>query len=289
MTTRRSTRSMLVLAAMMALPLLQAVPVSAWGPERPTYTMDSPADHPTFNSITDNRTFGDERDFVRIVEKDSGKTFTSNLEIEANKEYIVEIYYHNNASATYNDAAHNYVGVAEDTRVVSYFPEKLAAGETGQIDGMITATNADPKTVWDEARITAKEDLKIGYVEGTAKICNDWGANGTELDKKLFTSEGVFIGLNELNGLILGCEEYSGQIVYTIQTQATEEDSDPGPTPDDAEDPQADDAANKKANPEEIVDQTSKTLTAVMVILGIIVIILGIALMRSLHKRNTKR
>lgn len=283
MTTRRS---ILVLAALITLSFLQTVPVSAWGPERPTYTMSSPADHPTFNSITDNSTFGDERDFVRIVEKGSGKAFTSDLEIEANKEYIVEIYYHNNASATYNDAAHNYVGVAEDTRVVSYFPEKLAAGETGQIDGVITATNADPKTVWDEARITAKENPKIGYVEGTARIYNDWGVNGTELDKKLFTSEGVFIGLNELNGLVLGCEEYSGQIVYTIQTQATEEDGDPEPTPDDVEGPQADNAASKKASSKEIVDQTSKTLTAVVVILGLIVIILGIALMRSLHKKK---
>lgn len=283
MTTRRS---MLVLAALITLSFLQSAPVSAWGPERPTYTMNSPADHPTFNSITDNSTLGDERDFVRIVEKGSGKAFTSDLEIEANKEYIVEIYYHNNASATYNDAAHNYVGVAEDTRVVSYFPEKLAAGETGQIDGVITATNADPKTVWDEARITAKENLKIGYVEGTARIYNDWGVNGTELDKKLFTSEGVFIGLNELNGLVLGCEEYSGQIVYTIQTQATEEDSDPGSTPDDMEELQADDAASKKASSKGIVDQTPKALLTVVVILGLIVIILGIALMRLLHKKK---
>lgn len=283
MTTRRS---ILVLAALITLSFLQTVPVSAWGPERPTYTMSSPADHPTFNSITDNSTFGDERDFVRIVEKGSGKAFTSDLEIEANKEYIVEIYYHNNASATYNDAAHNYVGVAEDTRVVSYFPEKLAAGETGQIDGVITATNADPKTVWDEARITAKENLKIGYVEGTARIYNDWGVNGTELDKKLFTSEGVFIGLNELNGLVLGCEEFSGQIVYTIQTQATEEDSDPGWLPDGVEALQADDAASKKASSKGIVDQTPKVLLPVVVILGLIVIILGIALMRTLHKRK---
>lgn len=283
MTTRRP---MLVLAALITLSFLQAVPVSAWGPERPTYTMNSPADHPTFNSITDNSTLGDERDFVRIVEKGSGKAFTSDLEIEANKEYIVEIYYHNNASATYNDAAHNYVGVAEDTRVVSYFPEKLAAGETGQIDGVITATNADPKTVWDEARITAKENLKIGYVEGTARIYNDWGVNGAELDKKLFTAEGVFIGLNELNGLILGCEEFSGQVVYTIQTQATEEGSNPGSTPDDVEDLQADDAASKKASSKEIVDQTPKALLTVVVILGLIVIILGMALMRLLHKKK---
>ena len=40
----------------------------AWGPERPTYTIEKPADHVTFNSITNNPAYGDERNFVRIKE-----------------------------------------------------------------------------------------------------------------------------------------------------------------------------------------------------------------------------
>lgn len=40
--------------------------VSAWGPDRPTYTVNNPADHVTFNSITDNPNYGDERAFFDV-------------------------------------------------------------------------------------------------------------------------------------------------------------------------------------------------------------------------------
>lgn len=97
----QSKRFGLAVCLIIAEFIIWTLEVSAWGPERPMYTMNAPADHVVFNSISDNSSLGDERDFVRIVEKDSGKAFTSELEIEAGKEYIVSIYYHNNASATY--------------------------------------------------------------------------------------------------------------------------------------------------------------------------------------------
>lgn len=215
----------LVLSLATVTSLVLGKPVMAWGPDRPTYTMDAPADHATFNSITDNAAIGDERDFVRIVEVDSGNTFTSELELEPDKEYAVYIYYHNDASETFNDAAHNYAGVARDTRVVSYFPDSIKAGERKQIDGIITASNADPKTVWDEAYITAKEDLTIEYVEGTARIYNQWDVNDMILPDSLFTEDGAFIGLTALNGVILGCDRYSGQIIYRLHTYPVESDA----------------------------------------------------------------
>lgn len=192
----------------------------AWGPERPTYTNENPADHATFNSITNNAAVGDERDFVRIVEKGTGNTYTSDLTLEAGKQYEVYIYYHNDASATYNDPAHNYAGVARDVRVSTNFPDELARGERGEVSATISASNTDPLAVWDEAYITAKEAMTLHYVEGSAKIYNQRGANGSVLSTNIFSKEGTFIGLDELNGIILGCDQYSGQIVYTIQTKS---------------------------------------------------------------------
>ena len=46
--------------------------------------------------------------------------------------------------------------------------------------------------------------------------------NGSVLSESLFSEEGTFLGLNELNGVILGCDEYSGSIVYTIQVSAAD-------------------------------------------------------------------
>lgn len=189
-----------------------------WGPERPTYTMNAPADHPTFNSITDNTVLGDERDFVRIVDKETGGTYSSDIELEANKDYEVYIYYHNNASATYNDKAHDRVGIAWNARVATNFPEALSAGERGEVTATISASNTVPEKVWDEAYITAKEDMTLHYVTASAKIYNGWGSNGSALPMSIFSQDGTFLGMDELNGMIYGGATYSGHILYTIHT-----------------------------------------------------------------------
>jgi len=219
------------LAALAVLPLATGEPAMAWGPERPTYTNEKPADHATFNSITNNAAVGDERDFVRIEEKDSGRAYSSEIIVEPGKQYEVYIYYHNDASETYNDAAHGYAGVARDVRLASSFPESLAANERAAVTGKITSSNAEPTAVWDEAYVTAKEAVTLHYVTGSAKIYNHWDVNGSTLATALFSTDGVPLGLNKLNGVILGCDKYSGQVVYTIQTKAVEEGGDPEPKP----------------------------------------------------------
>lgn len=221
------------LAAFLATSLSLVAPTLAWGPERPTYTNAAPATKAVFNSITDNAAVGDERDFVRIAEKDTGDVYVSELTIEPGKQYEVYIYYHNDASETFNDAAHGYAGVARDVRLASAFPHELAKGERQAVTGKITASNTDPAAVWDEAYVTAKEAMTLHYVTGSAKIYNGWGVNGAVLPTSLFSETGTFLGLNELNGVILGCAPYSGQVVYTIQTEAIEDT--PVVTPDDPE------------------------------------------------------
>ena len=195
----------------------------AWGPERQTYTNEQPAPQAVFNSITNNGGVGDERDFVRIVEvHDDGTkdTYTNEINVSAGKTYEVYIYYHNDASTTYNDAAHNYVGVARESKVSAAFPESLAKGQRGEVNAIISSTTTMVPKVWDEAYMTAEEDLTFAYITGSAKIYNDWGANGSTLSTNLFSTEGTYIGLNELNGLILGCDEFSGQVVFRIKASA---------------------------------------------------------------------
>ena len=63
---KRTSAVIAVVAAVVAVPAM----LLAWGPTRPTYTIEHPADHVTFNSITNNPNIGgDERDFVGIREK----------------------------------------------------------------------------------------------------------------------------------------------------------------------------------------------------------------------------
>lgn len=222
MNIKKISRSIAAVGVAAGLALLTSAPALAWGPERPTFTNKKPADYAVFNSITDNAAVGDERDFVRIVEKNTGNVYTSDLELEAGKQYEVYIYYHNNASSTYNDAKYNYKGVAQNVRVSTSFPLELAKGEVGQIYGEIKANNTNPTAVWDEAYVRAREPMTLHYVEGSAKIYNGGPVNGSVLSTKLFSEEGTLIGYSELRGLVLGCDEYSGHIIYTIQTQAVD-------------------------------------------------------------------
>lgn len=204
----------------------------AWGPERDLYTNESPADHAVFNSIMYNAAVGDERDFVRIVKipkagEEKGD-YENEVNVKGGEEYEVYIYYHNNASATYNDEAHNYVGVARNVRLATQFPTKILKGEKGTVSGTISATNTNPLKVWDEAYMNASEDVTLAYKVGSAKIYNDHATNGSVLPESLFSAEGTFLGFDSLNGVLLGCDEYSGQVVYTIVATAV---NPPAPTP----------------------------------------------------------
>lgn len=222
MSIKKISRKMMTAGLVAALSLVMGTDALAWGPERPTFTNSDPAEYATFNSITDNAAVGDERDFVRIVEKNTGNKYVSDLELEAGKQYEVYIYYHNDASKTYNDAKYNYKGVARGVSVSTSFPLELAQGEVGAVNGKIKADNTDPLAVWDEAYVRAREAMTLHYVEGSAKIYNGGPVNGSVLSTKLFSEEGTLIGYSELRGLVLGCDEYSGHIIYTIQTQAVD-------------------------------------------------------------------
>ena len=207
--------------ATLGLSLASVGAVSAWGPERTTFTMENPATYPTFNSITNNPTIGDERDFVRIGEIDAKVTDLKNeVEVVPGRQYLVYVYFHNNASSTYNDKAHNNSGVALKTRMATSFSTVLTPSEKGTITATITAENSNPLSVWDEAYMTTKTDkVLMHYVAGSAKIYNDWKANGTVMSSSLFTEEGTLLGLNALNGVIPGCEEYHGVVSYVLQAE----------------------------------------------------------------------
>ena len=166
----------------------------AWGPERPTYTNQNPADYATFNSITDNAAVGDERNFVRIREAGTEDTFVDELEVVPGHEYEVYIYYHNNAATDTNASGY---GIATNTRVASAYPTVVNTGERGMVSGIISwsyVTPSDPNnalegTVWDEAYVTSSVDgVVLKYKTGTAIIHNGGEANGDRKSTRLNSS-----------------------------------------------------------------------------------------------------
>lgn len=206
--------------------------VLAWGPERPTFTLKNPAGYVTFNSITDNPVIGDERNFVRIKEADSNH-YQDRIEVKKGKRYIVYAAYHNNAASNLNASGK---GIAQNARMRAMVPREIKKGKRKNITVMITANNANPEKVWDEAGLEAIEDVEIEYeadsatIHTTAHDKHGKSVNGQKL-KGLLSEKGALLGVNELNGFMPGCAEYSGYVTFAVRTKAQEKPPVPVPVP----------------------------------------------------------
>ena len=211
-----------VVAGALSLTQIQAsvhAEEATWGPTRPTYTWKNPADHVTFNSMTDNPEIGDEANFVRVRKAGTRDPFVDNVTVEAGAEYEVSVYYHNNASAKLNEGDRR--GIAENVRLyMNKITDRLNPGEAALIKGTITSSNATPKAVWDTAYLNSKETVSLRYVPNSAKLTNSGSLNGTILnDDALFGKDGgTFLGYSKgYWGMIPGCNEFAGHVNFRIK------------------------------------------------------------------------
>ena len=213
---RRAPKRTAAVFAAFAVAILAPLAVHAWGPDRPTYTYQNPAPHVTFNSMTGTPNYGDERNFVRIKEATAANnTYVDNINLQAGKQYTVMVYYHNNASSTLNDAAHQYKGVAQNAKMRVQMPSTVLAGEKARITGFVSADNAQPGTVWDEAYASASSNVALRYVPNSATIYSNGAVDGQKMPESLYTT-GANLGYNELDGKLKGCNEFAGWVTYNI-------------------------------------------------------------------------
>ena len=211
-----------VVAGAFSLGQIQA-PVHAeeatWGPTRPTYTWKNPADHVTFNSMTDNPEVGNEANFVRVRKAGTKDKYDDNVTVEAGSEYEVFVYYHNNASAKLNDGDHR--GVAQNVRLrMDKISDRITPGAAAILKGTISSSNSSPKEVWDTAYLHSKENVSLRYVPNSAKLSNSGSLNGSTLnDDALFGKDGgTFLGYTKNYwGVIPGCNEFAGYVTFRIK------------------------------------------------------------------------
>ncbi|MDO4219837.1 MAG: LPXTG cell wall anchor domain-containing protein [Candidatus Saccharibacteria bacterium] len=215
-------KTSLGIAAVAALAGAGAYMAFAWGPSRDTYTMQKPADHVVFNSITDNNNeVGDERYFVSASEytgNASNNYWSDKTQVENGKEYVVRMYVHNNAASNLNLTA-------ENVRAYVVLPTDTATSIT--VSGKIYSSNANPTTVWDETTFTSKngEKFNLAYVDGTAKYYNtkDGKLRTFNLNaSNLLTSKGELLGYDQMDGKIPGCSQYSGYVTFHVKAQFAE-------------------------------------------------------------------
>lgn len=205
---KRTCAIIAVLAAAIIVPST----LFAWGPTRDTYTIEVPADHVTFNSITNNPNYGDERNFVTI--KDAANTaaggWTDDITIQSGKEYYVRMYVHNNAAENLNLVATN---TTAQFNVPTYTAKRV------QIDGYLSADNATPTKIWDQAVFSSDGDFNLSYVAGSATYTNNVFTDGTALSDSV-VSTGTKIGYTSMDGNIPGCFKYSGYVIFKVKATA---------------------------------------------------------------------
>ena len=212
---RRAPKRLAMVVAMVAAAIIVPAAAFAWGPDRPTYTKDNPADHITFNSMT-GTDYGDERNFVTI--KDTANTGSGNwkdeISVENGKTYTVRMFVHNNAASSLNLVAEN---------VTAKFNLPTQTAKRIQIDGYLSATNSEPLTVFDQAVFSSEKNFNMSYVAGSAKYINNKFPAGAALSDTVVSS-GAKLGYDKLDGKIPGCFQYTGYVVFEVKATTTDTD-----------------------------------------------------------------
>ena len=209
----KRTAAVTMLAAAVVVPAA----LFAWGPDRPTYDYSNPAPHVTFNSMTGTPNYGDERNFVTIKEAGApNSAYTDNVDFAAGKEYTVMVYFHNNARTSLNSAENNYAGIARNTQMRVQMPANVSAGQKARITGFVSADNAQPQSVWDEAYGSASGNFALRYVPDSATIYSNGAVNGQKLPETLYTT-GAKLGYDSLDGNLPGCNQYAGYVTFNVK------------------------------------------------------------------------
>ena len=193
---------------------------AAFGPDRPTFTWDGAStpgsDYVTFNSFENNPVWGDERDFARGGVRGRDTVWTDPVEnVEAGQTVRVIMYVHNNASTSLNASGE---GIARDTTISVNIPEGVVA-DSHDIRGTISASNAQPTSVFDDVTISGLEGFEIDYVEGSASVV---GNNVNSALSDDIISTGVSLG-DALDGNMKGCFEYAVYVTFDVTIEEPEE------------------------------------------------------------------
>lgn len=197
------------LVAVVAAAVIVPATLFAWGPDRATYTMENPADHVVFNSITNNPNYGDEREFMTVKDLTTGGSLTNTAKMVPGHEYQFQIYIHNNAATELNASGK---GIAKDVTVRAALPKTVSG--TASADAFVKASNAQPPEVWDSASLTSDSAVNLQFVNGSAMLHTN--SQQTALPDSVITT-GTKVGDSDLSGNWKGCLQYAGAVTFKVK------------------------------------------------------------------------
>lgn len=213
--SKKALVSIFVLA-LAAVGFSVAQAATSWGPtSRQTYKAADPPKKVVFNSIIDNNVVGDERSFYWGRDINAGtNSYTNHVTVMDGQTLTLQVFFHNNGKDE------NYKAV--NTRVKMILPQGKA--KMHESTAYISADNADPGTVWTTMDFVGERPFSLEYVPGSARIRTNW-LNDVQLSDSIITNSGVLIGSKALDGVVPGCDKFSGWININVKVKM------PKPTP----------------------------------------------------------
>ena len=217
------------LAVVIFLCILSPIKSLAWGDSsggRMHYTIEeinsgALGDTITFNSIVDPEGAQPyEPNFVSAQSADAIANDTKSnwygndvMDVENGREYLIRLYVHNNSVPQQDEESG---AASQDTRVQVSIPN--TSGNTVEVNGFITSSNATPDKYWDYVNFHSDTNFHLEYVYGSAIIYNNAYPDGLELgDKITTTAEGVLIGYDKMNGIMPGGYQYACYITLKVR------------------------------------------------------------------------
>lgn len=212
---------LLIAGAVVATALGLTAAVSAWGPDRATFTVKNPAPYVTFNSITDNPNYGDERTFydVKNASNTSQGGFTDKINVKDGDTLLLRTYVHNNAADNLNtvpDGNGGFKGIAKNAKVRVHLP--TASSTALRSNSYISADNANPGTVNDTVDFVGASNFTLEYVPGSAVSYNNANASGIAVNDSIVTT-GAPIGYESMNGVLKGCFQYTNIVTIKVKVK----------------------------------------------------------------------
>ncbi len=196
--------------------------IAGWYPNRPTVAWTGPLttgfDHVTFNSFYNTPVYGQEMAFFDgKVWNNTPGGFSDPITVTPGQEIKLRTYVHNNANPILNDAAHNYRGIARNTKVKISLP--TGVGTRMNAVSEISASNAQPGSVFDTTNFVSSDGTpyKLSYVAGSA-YADTHARTSMPLSDSIVTS-GALIGENAPDGNLPGCFDHDMLVIIKVKVE----------------------------------------------------------------------
>jgi uncharacterized repeat protein (TIGR01451 family) len=211
-------KKLLVVGVVAASVLGLTAAVKAWGPDRPTFTVANPAPYVTFNSITDNPNYGDERTFYDVKNDANNNLggFADRIKVQDGETLLLRTYVHNNAASNLNGTNFDGSGVAKNTKVRVFLP--TATDVALRSNSYVSADNANPGTVNDTVDFYGDNAFSLEYVPGSAVEYTNAVPSGMKLSDSIVTT-GAPVGYTSPNGIVPGCFEYTAIVTIKVKVK----------------------------------------------------------------------